>query len=254
MSEYLIESALLTHGLKSITNEMLLSVWKKREKRIVWMESGKIQTGEIQEYCTFREKSQYYARINYQNFQHFQREKKSGILTASGTMRACEILGIPLAVTCGMGGLMQGQHKEDCHDILALAESTVSLVAVSPKDMFDLKVTLDGIKSEGIQILGYDTDVCSGYMFRNNAIPLSRIWKKEPLYPKTLYLREIPDEKRIKNHQILEKACAYGIEREKEGHYYHPAVNAKIDELTNGKSSKIQLEALIKNIEWAEKL
>ena len=76
MSEYLIESALLTHGLKSITNEMLLSVWKKREKRIVWMESGKIQTGEIQEYCTFREKSQYYARINYQNFQHFQREKK----------------------------------------------------------------------------------------------------------------------------------------------------------------------------------
>ena len=120
--------------------------------------------------------------------------------------------------------------------------------------MFDLKVTLDGIKSEGIQILGYDTDVCSGYMFRNNAIPLSRIWKKEPLYPKTLYLREIPDEKRIKNHQILEKACAYGIEREKEGHYYHPAVNAKIDELTNGKSSKIQLEALIKNIEWAEKL
>ena len=124
MSEYLIESALLTHGLKSITNEMLLSVWEKREKRIVWMESGKIQKGSIQEYCAFREKSQYYARINYQNFQHFQREKKSGILTASGTMRACEILGIPLAVTCGMGGLMQGQHKEDCHDILALAEST----------------------------------------------------------------------------------------------------------------------------------
>ncbi len=254
MSEYLVESALLTHGLKSITNETLLGVWKRKGKRIAWMESGKIRTGTIQEYCEFRENARCDARINYHNFQHFKREKRSGVFTASGTMKACELLEIPLAVTCGMGGLTAGQKKGDCHDIDALTVSDVSLVAVSPKDMFDLKLTLECIKAEDIRILGYHTDTCSGYMFAGTEVILSGAWEKEPLRAKTLYLRKIPEENRIQDGRILEDACAYGLEKEKEGYYYHPAVNAKIDEMTQGRSSQIQLEALLQNIEWAEEL
>ena len=57
-------------------------------------------------------------------------------------MRACEALGLPLAVTCGMGGLMKGQELEECHDLQALAESPVSLLAAAPKDMFELGRTV----------------------------------------------------------------------------------------------------------------
>ena len=46
----------------------------------------------------------------------------------------------------------------------------------------------------------------------------------------------------------------YGQEQKIQGRAFHPAVNAKIDELTEGYSSRIQLRALIENIAWAEEL
>ena len=252
MSEFLIESALLTHGLKSITNDMLLEKWENEEKRIAWLEAWKIRIETIQNFCTFREKLRNFERINYQNFQCFQENRKTGIFTASGTMKACELLDIPLAVTCGMGGLMKGQKKEDCHDVAALSESSVSLIATAPKDMFDLKTTIDCMIAEGIKVYGYHTDFCDGYMFLGKKVTLTGIWKNESLNQGTLYLRGISYADRIADRRILEAAHIYGKEKEKEGFYYHPAVNEKIDELSKGKSSQIQLEALLKNIKWAK--
>ena len=47
----------------------------------------------------------------------------------------------------------------------------------------------------------------------------------------------------------------YRLKRaEQEGKYYHPAVNGKIDELTGGYSSRIQLEALLSNVLFAKKI
>lgn len=50
----------------------------------------------------------------------------------------------------------------------------------------------------------------------------------------------------------MEEAVIYGKKQEKQGRYFHPAVNAKIDELTGGRSSEIQLESLIANAHFAE--
>lgn len=164
------------------------------------MEDGGLRVGGIEDFCRFRKKAQDFDRVNYQNYEYYASNGKSGALTASGTMKACEGLGIPLAVTCGMGGLMEGQRPEECHDLKALANSPVSLLAVSPKDMFDLGGTIKAMEEAGITILGYHSDVCDGYMFEGER------------------------------------------------------VNAKIDELTEGYSSRIQFRAFIENIAWAEEL
>ena len=68
-----------------------------------------------------------------------------------------------------------------------------------------------------------------------------------------LCLNPIPAEKRIQDRGILEEAVIYGKKQEKQGRYFHPAVNTrKIDELTGGRSSEIQLESLIANAHFAE--
>lgn len=53
---------------------------------------------------------------------------------------------------------------------------------------------------------------------------------------------------------ILEQAVESGYKALAKGEYYHPAVNAKIDSMTHGYSSEIQLEALAENVRLAKSL
>ena len=69
-----------------------------------------------------------------------------------------------------------------------------------------------------------------------------------------LWLNPMPKEKRVQEYCMLEEAVIYGKEQEKQGYYFHPAVNAKIDELTAGRSSEMQLESLAANARFAEEL
>ena len=43
--EYLVETALLTHGLKSISNTDILDKWTIQKKNIVWVSQGEIKIG-----------------------------------------------------------------------------------------------------------------------------------------------------------------------------------------------------------------
>ena len=254
MVGYLAESALLTHGLRSISEEELIRMWPQDSASIAWMEDGRLRVGGIEDFCRFRKKAQDFDWVNYQNYEYYASNGKSGALTASGTMKACEGLGIALAVTCGMGGLMEGQEPKECHDLQALANSPVSLLAVSPKDMFDLGRTIKAMEEAGITILGYHSDVCDGYMFEGEKVKISGCWREEAPSKNTLFLRSIQTEERIADKEILSQAFQYGQEQKIQGRAFHPAVNAKIDELTEGYSSRIQLRALIENIAWAEEL
>ena len=254
MVGYLAESALLTHGLRSIAEEELIRMWPQDSASIAWMEDGRLRVGGIEDFCRFRKKAQDFDRVNYQNYEYYASNGKSGALTASGTMKACEGLGIALAVTCGMGGLMEGQEPKECHDLQALANSPVSLLAVSPKDMFDLGRTIKAMEEAGITILGYHSDVCDGYLFEGEKVKISGCWREEAPSKNTLFLRSIQTEERIADKEILSQAFQYGQEQKIQGRAFHPAVNAKIDELTEGYSSRIQLRALIENIAWAEEL
>lgn len=254
MVGYLVESALLTHGLNSITENELIKRWPGNYNTIVWLQEGRLTVGGIEAFCEFRRRAAGYGRVNRQNYDSFKAHKKSGALTASGTMRACEELGLSLAVTCGMGGLMEGQSPEECHDLEALAQGTVSLVAAAPKDMFDLNRTILAMKEAGITILGYESDVCDGYIFVGECVSISRRWSGEAPAQRRLFLKGIKRADRIADKEILYRACRYGKDQETQGRHYHPAVNEKIDALTGGVSSLLQLRALTENIAWAENL
>lgn len=66
-----------------------------------------------------------------------------------------------------------------------------------------------------------------------------------------LIINEIPEKLRVSDRQILTEAIIEGKRAEQEGRYYHPAANGKIDEMTNGYSSEIQLASLLDNARLA---
>ncbi len=80
--------------LRSITEDELIRMWPQDSTSIAWMEDGGLRVGGIEDFCRFRKKAQDFDRVNYQNYEYYASNGKSGALTASGTMKACEGLGI----------------------------------------------------------------------------------------------------------------------------------------------------------------
>ena len=270
MSDFIVESALLTHGLKSITNEEIQNAWDA-DWQIAWMEHGTVIVNGADRFCEFREKASDFKRINYFNFDAAVREKASGALTASGTMRVCERMGIPLVVTAGIGGLTAGQGAESSNDLRALHMSEVSMIATAFKDMFDTAYTVKQARDCGVRVSLASSSWTEGYLFSGTEVDncnLETAFAEEKileiemekqlnvcgrrLLPHALYLNPIPEEARLKDRTIWEESLRYGREQERIGKYFHPSVNAKLDELTNGYASKIQLDSLIQNIRLAQ--
>lgn len=254
--KYLVETALLTHGLISASNEDLISAFNGIDANLVWVDCGKIKIGTIEEYIPMRDRSSSLIRIDCSLLEEAVKEKLSGALTASGTMAVCQKMGIPLAVTCGMGGIGDIRNEKLCPDLPALAEMEVTLISTSPKDMLDIGATLRWLKNNGVTVLGNGTDICTGYVFSLVKEKIDGVAENNFSLGKghTLLLNPIPEGDRIADPTILQKAIQKGIEAESLGKYYHPAVNGEIDRLTNGYSTKIQLKSIVSNALWAKSL
>lgn len=251
--EHFIETALLTHGLLSVTNEEIRDIWRDNKNNIVWIAKGEIIIGNVEQYLDFRAETEKLFRIDCINLNRALEEGISGALTASGTMAVCEKYKIPLAVTCGMGGIGDIKGEELCPDLPALAEIPVALISAGPKDMLDRQSTITWLIEHGVTVLGACRDYCTGYIFTGEKVKLQGVYEKNCRAP-LLIMNEIPEDKRISDRAILEDAVGKGKKAQEDGRYYHPAVNGRIDELTEGYSSRIQLKALFANALLAEKI
>ena len=249
MIPFLIESALLTHGLVSVSQEELARRWPRELDAIAWVDGGKVIIGPMEAFLPFRARAAELCRIDCDRLPAALAEGASGTLTASGTMAVCREQGIPLAVTCGMGGIGDIRGEELCPDLPALRDIPVALIATSPKDMLDIPGTLGWLMAAGVQVLGVGTDRCTGYIFSCADEPLSGAFTGDNLPDSRplLLLNGIPEERRITDLPLLSQGVAAGKEAEAAGRAYHPAANAAFDRLTGGLSSRIQLDSLIAN-------
>jgi len=245
MAEFFIETALLTHGLVSMGEEEILSLWPWKDKKLVWLEYGKICHGTMEEYFPLRRRAKEIKRIDREILAKAIEQKESGCLTASGTMAVAEILG----VTAGMGGISTYIQEETlCADLPALMESKTILISTSPKDVVDIQSSIEWLLKHQVKILGVRHDYCSGFMFNGKEIPLSGMLKKEEVVaPHTLILQDIREEERIEEKDILQQALDAGMKAQERGEYFHPAANAVIDQMSGGVAGRLQLKSLIEN-------
>lgn len=250
--EYLVETALLGHGLISIENNEILSIWPKGAM-LAWVEKGKIRIGTIEEFLPAREESNSWKRLDGLTIKRELGKDINAFLTASATMVVAKEINCPIVITAGMGGIGDIKEEKLCYDLPALTELGITLIATSPKDMLNISATLDWLYDHGVEILGFNTDICNGYIAVDDSHKLSGKLNSKDMknleYGSKLILNPIPEEKRIKDSSLLERAIESGKKAEKNKEDYHPAANACFDRLSSGLSSRIQLESLIQNIE-----
>ena len=123
--DFLAETALLTHGLRSISNEELRSAWTVSRPCLAWVERGTLRVGTMEEYLPFRSRGEEVGRIDCEHLEDALKSGASGALTASGTMAACHRLGVFLAVSCGIGYefvmLQYNQRFRDVRHVIQFA-------------------------------------------------------------------------------------------------------------------------------------
>lgn len=289
---YIVESALLVHGIRGLSNDEIREAWGDTDPHIVWMEQGRIMIDGIDRFLDFRARmfegpvrpgtaepkeaaliakmTGNTKRVNHFNMQAYAEIAADAVLTASGAMSICDKEGFDAAVTAGIGGffpeMLYGKEEllvtkgDGPPDIATLTALNVKLIASGPKDMLDYAGTFRFLEQHGVRSLGVVRDTYTGYLFVGEEAALSGRFYTQGGGQEidddrsVLIINEIPEEDRARDRAILDTAVEYGLEAEKQGGYYHPAVNAKIEELTDGASARLQLAALVANARLAARL
>ena len=242
---FLIETALLTHGLFSISIDEISELWGGAAWPLVFLDEGKLRVEYLDAYLPYREKLSNYPRLDCDALREQRFVKSSGSLTASATMAVCHEMGFSVAVTAGMGGIGDIEKEGVSADLFALSRYPVLLIDTAPKDMLDYEATFDWIRKHNIKVHGTNRDICDGFMFVREQERLSG--KMVRSANKGLLLHDIPTDQRFTNPEGIKLAIQAGKDAEREGKEYHPAANRKFDEMTVGESSHMQLRALIAN-------
>ncbi len=248
--KFLVETALIAHGLPSVTNDDLIACLSPLKAVFCYIEKGQTKLGTIEDFIPLMQTADSLIRIDQNGLEKAISNKLSCALTASATMAVCKSMNIPLAVTCGMGGIRNNLLSSD---LPALADTGVALIATSPKDMLDIPATLKWLSSNNVSVFSTKTNFCTGFVFSSakESVPQLPYKSITSVKENTLILNPIDETKRIADKTILSKSISAGIEAEKNGRYFHPAVNKEIDRLTGGYSSKLQLSSLADNIKLA---
>ncbi len=211
-SKYLVETALMTHGVSTLSTKEILDVWKNDKSTFVWLDKGKVATGTLSDFLKYKIKNKINYRVSSEDYLKAKQNKLTGALTASGTMCACEELNINYAVSAGIGGISHIKEELICPDLYKISSSKVTLVATTFKDMMNRKETFKWLKERNVNIFEKNGNTSTGFMFKLEIIPVDamyqtniNIWNK-----KQLLLNEIPINNRFHNINMLEEMIQAG--------------------------------------------
>lgn len=96
--------------------------------------------------------------------------KQSGATTVSATMHIAHSAGIEVFATGGIGGVHRNGEKtlDISQDLRVLGNTPLVVVSAGVKAMLDIPLTLEYLETEGITVIGYQTDVFPAFYSRES--------------------------------------------------------------------------------------
>lgn len=182
--------------------------------------------------------------------------------TVAGTMIVANMAGIRVFATGGIGGVHRGHPFDVSADLLELGRTPVAVVCAGAKSILDLPLTLEVLETQGVPILGYQTDSLPMFFTRESDLPIDvRVETAQQVADiikaadeleaehGILITVPVPEDKALAR-DIAEKAIEQATE-EAESQGIHgkeitPFVLARVVELTEGKSM-VANRALLEN-------
>jgi len=195
-----------------------------------------------------------------------------GATTVASTMIAADLAGIRIFATGGIGGVHRGaaQTMDISADLQELARTNVAVVCAGVKSILDIGLTLEYLETQGVPVLGYQTDEFPAFYTRSSGFRVDYRVDTPEILAAILHAKwatglqggvvianPIPEPVEADGLEI-ERATAQALreadEQEIRGKAITPFLLARIAALTAGKSLGANIELALHNARLAAEL
>lgn len=273
-----LESTLITHGLPYPTNvETALAMEAAVRESTAVPATIAILSGSITVGIT-AEDIEALARMPADSVRKCSRRDlaiaialgQNGATTVAGTMIVAHMAGIKVFATGGIGGVHRGQPHDVSADLTEFGRTPVMVVSSGAKSILDLPLTLEALETNGVPILGYQTDVLPAFYSGRTNLPIDQridsaaeaaaiMRAAEELGARNgiLVAAPAPADKAL-DLELAEAAIAQATHEAEAagiaGKDITPYVLSRVSELTNGASMAANIALLINNARIAGKI
>ncbi len=95
---------------------------------------------------------------------------ENGGTTVAGTMIISKIAGIEIFATGGIGGVHRGHPFDVSADLAELGRTPITVVCSGAKSILDLPLTREVLETNGVPIIGYQTDEMPAFYSRQSGL------------------------------------------------------------------------------------
>jgi pseudouridine-5'-phosphate glycosidase len=116
------------------------------------------------------------AKLNPSNLAAYLATGSSGSTTVAATMAMAARVGIEVFATGGVGGVHRGVAEtwDVSADLAALARYPVAVVCAGAKAILDLGKTIEALETQGVPVLGFETDEFPAFYRRSSGMAVDR--------------------------------------------------------------------------------
>lgn len=273
-----LESTIISHGMPYPQN---VEMAKKVENIIreegavpatIAIMDGVIKIGLTDEDLETLANADYVAKVSRRDIARIVSAKTLGATTVASTMICAEMAGIKFFVTGGIGGVHRGY--EDTLDVSAdleeLSQTNVTVICAGAKAILDLPRTMEYLETNGVSVVGYQTEVLPAFFTRTSNIQLTNHVKNELELAEMIYVKDqlelkggvlvanpIPKEDSMEAsyiNGIIDDAIKQSFIDGVEGKDVTPYLLKTIVERTEGKSLEANLALVYNNAKVGAKL
>ncbi|HLR61888.1 MAG TPA: pseudouridine-5'-phosphate glycosidase [Lentibacillus sp.] len=204
------------------------------------------------------------AKVSRRDLPYLVATGQKGATTVAATMICAELAGIRTFVTGGIGGVHRGAETsmDISADLEELAKTNVAVICAGAKSILDLGLTMEYLETNGVPVIGYETDVLPAFYTRTSEFPvnfraddpetvaaaLNTKWDLG-LSGGAVVANPIPEAHAINEAEItavIDQALTEAEANSINGKDVTPFLLAKVEELTGGKSLDANI-ALVKH-------
>lgn len=184
-----------------------------------------------------------------------------GATTVASTMIIANLAGIRIFATGGIGGVHRGAENtmDISADLEELAQTNVAVVCAGIKSILDLKLTLEYLETQGVPVVGYETEELPAFYTRESGLKVDYRVDDVNVIAKALSAKwqlglnggmvisnPIPEKYSMDPeviNNVIQKALTQADRQGVSGKAITPFLLSKVESLTDGESlySNIQL-------------
>ena len=176
-----LESTVIAHGLPYPAN---IEVAQSMESAIraggaipatIGIHDGTIKIGLTLNEITRLGTAQNVRKVSRRDLAVTLATKQLGATTVAGTMLCASMVGMHFFATGGIGGVHRGAgtSMDISADLTELSRSPVLVVCAGAKSILDLDLTLEYLETQGVPVIGWQTDDFPAFYVRSSKRPIT---------------------------------------------------------------------------------